>query len=139
MFKAWWLGYTARGKDIKPDQDKIMPKVTLFIISLVVVILTAVLTLIFQNRMVKSISKSEIDTAVNQAQHVYRQRKAMGEDFSVGPCLSNALMPNWVADIVHSPRIPADDLPENQCPVYREGRAEHFVELDPEGNLIRAR
>ena len=116
-----------------------MPKLTLFLTALIVVILTAVLTLIFQNSQVKSISKSEIDTAVNQAQHVYRQRKDMGEDFSVGPCLTDALMPNWVADIAHNPRLPADDLPENQCPAYREGRAGHFGELDPEGNLIRAR
>lgn len=116
-----------------------MPKSTLFLIALIVVILTAILTLIFQNSALKSISKSDIDTAVNQAQHVYRQRQAMGVDFSAGPCLSDALMPGWVADIAHNPRLPADDLPENQCPAYREGRAEHFVELDKEGNLIRAR
>ncbi|MCR4305928.1 MAG: hypothetical protein NUV73_02490 [Candidatus Daviesbacteria bacterium] len=116
-----------------------MPKLTLLIIALTVIIATALVTLILNNTALKTTSKSEIDTAVNQAQHVYRQRKAVGEDFSVGPCLSDALMPGWVADIAHSPRLPADDLPENQCPAYREGRAEHFVELDPDGNLIRAR
>lgn len=83
--------------------------------------------------------KSEMDTAINQAKYVYSQRKAQGMDFSSGPCLSDALMPDWVLDIAHSPRQPIDDLPSNQCPAYREGRAHHFVELDPEGNLIRAR
>ncbi|MBI2196852.1 hypothetical protein HYU45_04580 [Candidatus Daviesbacteria bacterium] len=116
-----------------------MPKLILFLIALIVVILTAIFTLIFNNAALKSTSKSEIDTAVNQAQHVYRQRKKVSEDFSTGPCLSDALMPGWVADIAHSPRLPTDDLPENQCPAYLEGRAEHFVELDTEGNLIRAR
>ncbi len=116
-----------------------MPKLILLIIALTVIIITAVFTLILNNTALKTTPKGEIDTAVNQAQHVYRQRRDRGEDFSVGPCLSDALMPGWVADIAHSPRLPTDDLPENQCPAYREGRAEHFVELDPEGNLIRAK
>lgn len=84
-------------------------------------------------------SKYEIDTAVNQAQFIYRQMKAQGMDFSNGPCLSNALMQNWVLDIAHNPRIPEDDLPYNQCSAYREGSTKHFVELDIDGNLIRAK
>ena len=80
-----------------------------------------------------------LDKAVNQAKHVYSQNKKLGVDFSSGPCLTNALMPGWVADIAHNPRIAIDNLPENQCQVYLEGRAAHFVELDLEGNLIRAK
>ena len=79
-------------------------------------------------------NKMEIDTAVNQAKLIYKSEKERGRDFSSGPCLSNALMPEWVVDIAHSPRLPIDDLPENQCPAYREGKAKHFVELDPDGN-----
>jgi hypothetical protein len=60
-------------------------------------------------------------------------------DFSCGPCLSDALMPDWVLDVAHNPRQAMDDLPSNQCPSFREGRAKHFVELDLEGNLIRAK
>ncbi len=116
-----------------------MPKFTLLIIVFTIITLTAALTLILNNRGEKQTSKSEIDTAVNQAKFLYRQRKEMNEDFSSGPCLSNALMPGWVVDIAHSPRLPMDDLPENQCPAYREGRVAHFVELDTEGNLIRAK
>lgn len=116
-----------------------MPKKPLFITALIVIILTGVATIALNYHEPKTISRSEIDTAVNQAQFLYRQRKEMGEDFSKGPCLSTALMPGWVVDIVHSPRIPADDLPENQCPAYIEGKAPHFVELDLDGNLIRTR
>lgn len=112
-----------------------MPKILLFAISLIVIILTVTFVLIFQ----KSTPKGEIDTAVNQAKLLYRERKDQGQDFSDGPCLSNALMPDWVLDIAHSPRQSIDDLPQNQCPSFREGTASHFVELDPEGNLIRAR
>ena len=84
-------------------------------------------------------SKNEIDIAINQAKHLYRQQKEQGKNFSNGPCLSDALLPNWVVDIAHNPRIPIDDFPQNQCPGFLEGRAQHFVELDPNGNLIRAK
>lgn len=116
-----------------------MPKLALLTIALTVIVLVGFATIYFNSREPKGIPKSEIDTAVNQANFLYRQRKTMKEDFSTGPCLSNALMPGWVVDIVHSPRSSIDDLPENQCPAYIEGKAAHFVELDTEGNLIRAR
>jgi hypothetical protein len=46
-------------------------------------------------------------------------------------------MENWVADVAHDPRQPVDDDPANQCEEFRAGEAEHFVELDPDGNVIR--
>lgn len=116
-----------------------MPKLTLLIIVLAVIILTGLTTVFLNSGGPKPTPKNEIDTAINQARHVYSQRKEMGENLSSGPCLSDALMPGWVVDIAHSPRLSIDDLPENQCPAYREGRVQHFVELDTEGNLIRAR
>lgn len=112
-----------------------MQKELLFALSLSVIVITSFLVLISDT----GPPKYEIDSAVNQAQYIYSQMKAQGMDFSNGPCLSNALMQGWVLDIAHSPRIATDDLQENQCPAYKEGRAEHFVELDLDGNLIRAR
>lgn len=79
------------------------------------------------------------DRAVTQAQALYEQKKKIGTDFSSGPCLTNDLMPGWVVDIVHDPRITNDDLPANQCPAFVEGRSKHFVELDINGNIIRVR
>lgn len=116
-----------------------MPKILLFTIVLVVIIFTSIGTLLFARNDPKSVSKIEIDSAINQAKLLYRQKKERGENLSNGPCLSTALMPNWVADIVHDPRLAIDDLPENQCSSYIEGRSQHFVELDTDGNLIRAR
>jgi hypothetical protein len=81
----------------------------------------------------------EADTAINQAKHLYTITKVSGADFSDGPCLTDALLPGWVADIVHSPRTPEDDLPKNQCSAFINGTATHFVELDTEGNLIRVK
>jgi hypothetical protein len=79
----------------------------------------------------------EADSAVNQAKKVYLQKKDQGIDFTDGPCLTNDLLPDWVVDIVHNPRQNMDNLPENQCAAYIEGRAKHFVEMDPNGEIIR--
>lgn len=82
---------------------------------------------------------AEYDLALNQAKELYQQKKGLGYDFSSGPCLTNDLTQDWVADLVHVPRIDSDNLPQNQCQAYLEGRAKHFVELDLEGNLVRIR
>ncbi len=57
-----------------------------------------------------------------------------------GHCLLDPInvQPEWVCDIAHSPRLPEDDLPENQCSFYRSGNSTHFIELTPECVLIRA-
>jgi hypothetical protein len=54
-----------------------------------------------------------------------------------GPCLG-VIEPNWVADVAHDPRTEVDDDPANQCAAYRSGEAAHFVEHDPDGNVIRS-
>ena len=81
--------------------------------------------------------QADKDLAVIRAKEIFKQKLLEETDLSSGPCLSEDLIPGWVVDIAHSPREPQDDLPENQCRSYREGRAQHFVELDPYGNVIR--
>jgi len=78
------------------------------------------------------------DLAVMRAKEVYQLAVNSGEDLSNGPCLDNSLINDWVLDIAHNPRTAVDDNPKNQCPAYLNGTAHHFVELDPQGNLIRA-
>lgn len=111
----------------------------LFLFSLLVIVLAGYLTFMFNAGLPKPISKNEIDSAVNKAKRLYSEEKSRKKDFSNGPCLSDALLPNWVVDIAHNPRLPIDDLPQNQCPSYVEGRSQHFVELDLNGDLIRAK
>ncbi len=82
---------------------------------------------------------AEYDLAVNQARAVFQEKKDLGYDLTSGPCLTNDLLPDWVADLVHSPREKIDDLTQNQCQAFLEGRAKHFVELDLNGNLVRVR
>lgn len=76
--------------------------------------------------------------AVTQAQEVYKQLKSLETDFSSGPCIAERLMDDWVADIAHNPRRAIDNLPANQCQSFIKGETHHFVELDFQGNLIRA-
>ncbi len=82
-------------------------------------------------------SESASDETVARAKAAYDQAKASGTDLSVGPCLG-VIEPGWVADVAHDPRQPVDDEPANQCEAYRNGEADHYVELDPDGELIRS-
>ena len=86
-----------------------------------------------------SASKSEQAQAVNAAQQVYQQARSKGTDFASGPCIAEQLpgLPDWSADVAHKPRQSVDDQPANQCQFYRQGKTHHFVELDPDGKLIR--
>ena len=76
------------------------------------------------------------DDTLKNALNLYSQKKAEGMDFTNGPCLGT-VTPDWVLDIAHNPRLPVDDKVENQCTDFREGRAHHFIELDPDGKLIK--
>jgi len=75
------------------------------------------------------------DEALKNALNLYITKKQEGVDFTNGPCLGK-IADDWVLDIAHNPRQPVDNKRENQCADYREGRAHHFIELDPNGNLI---
>ncbi len=87
------------------------------------------------------VDEAERQAAIGAARAEYERERLAGTDFSRGPCIANPLPApnaNWVADVAHDPRQDVDDDPANQCSAYRDGEAEHFVELDPDGRLIRA-
>lgn len=75
---------------------------------------------------------------VAAAKTLFEELRGEGADLSRGPCLGR-ITDDWVADIAHDPRVPDDDNPENQCAEFRTGKATHFVELTPEGKLIRVK
>ncbi len=87
-----------------------------------------------------STSSNDHDQAIAAAKQVYQQANQNGTDFSSGPCIAEQLpdLPDWSVDVAHDPRAPVDNQPANQCQAYRQGKTHHFVELDPDGNLIRA-
>jgi hypothetical protein len=67
-------------------------------------------------------------------------------NLSNGPCLLNPMnaekdfpgLSKWVCDVAHSPRQNVDNLSENQCSSYREGVANHFVEVDQNCSFIKS-
>jgi hypothetical protein len=63
--------------------------------------------------------------------------KNKGTDLDKSPCLSDNIENSWVCDVAHSPRQSIDNLPENQCSAFREGKANHFVEVDKNCAIIR--
>jgi len=87
------------------------------------------------------VDETERDRAVAAAARAYEQALGQGVHFASGPCIADPLgsMPNWAVDVAHDPRQDVDDDSANQCASYRSGQADHFVELDPAGTLVRAR
>lgn len=114
-------------------------KLFLFIFSIILLLSLVILWFNTEKKEYQPGLSSEDDKAVNQAQLLFSQIKETNTDLSKGPCLTNALMPSWVADLAHNPREPVDNLPENQCKAFIEGSAKHFVELDLNGNVIKVR
>ena len=83
-------------------------------------------------------AKSDRETAIRLAKELYESKMREGLDLSSGPCLGEEVIPDWCVDIVHAPRESIDNRPENQCSLFRTGRVHHFIELDLNGNLVRA-
>jgi hypothetical protein len=87
-----------------------------------------------------TVNDSTQAVAIAQAKMVFRHTQASGRDLSPGPCIAEQLpeLSDWAVDIAHDPRQAVDDEPGNQCQSFRDGRTHHFVELTPDGQLIRA-
>ncbi len=107
-------------------------------ISLLIVVLIAAWWSVKSFRGSSKESQVNSTEAIAAAKALYLQQKSAQTNFSNGPCLSNEVISNWAVDIAHNPRIPIDNLPQNQCSSYQEGKVKHFVELDPDGNLIKS-
>lgn len=112
-----------------------MKKTTLILILSAVIL--AAIYYFFRSGVFVPLGSEQNQMAVSLAKERYAQAKARGTNLSDGPCIAEDLMPDWVADIAHNPRHNLDNLPENQCGNFRNGKAHHFVELDPDGNVIR--
>lgn len=70
------------------------------------------------------------------AQALYQEANSANKNLAYGPCLG-LIGEDWVVDIAHDPRLEIDNDSANQCPEFFNGTATHFIELDPDGNLIR--
>ena len=125
----------------KKDGELCMPCV-IGAVVIVVVAIWAIMLIVGSNggsgEEATELTQEDIDAIVQHGQVLLTEKINAGEDISNGPCLDNAeTYENWVIDIAHDPREPVDDEPENQCSAYRNGSAEHFVELSTFGDIIR--
>ncbi len=76
----------------------------------------------------------EQQIALECALNLYNENKNSGMNFS-SQCLGTC--GNYAVDIVHIPRNNEDNLAENQCSEFREGRTSRFIELDKNGMIVR--
>lgn len=85
--------------------------------------------------------EDERERAIAAAMVIYEEVAASGAELSNGPCIAEELedVPGWSVDIAHDPRQEIDNDPANQCQAFRNDQTTHFVELDVDGELIRAR
>jgi len=111
-----------------------MKKIFLIAIAIIAIILLS-LPVFFYFKKEKSDQEKAIEICIEEC------RKAMiaGKDLSNGPCLLNPIkeLPDWVCDVAHNPRVEIDNLKENQCSAFYEGKAKHFVEVDITCKLIK--
>ncbi|MDP2587080.1 MAG: hypothetical protein Q8P32_04940 [Candidatus Komeilibacteria bacterium] len=82
--------------------------------------------------------------AQQEAAVVYQAAATASQNFVDGPCLSESLFGNseypetlWVLDIAHNPRTEVDNQPANQCSASRDGKAQNYIELDEQGQIIK--
>lgn len=76
----------------------------------------------------------EQQDAVSCALSLYDAKKQEGMQFS-SQCLGSCN--DYAVDVVRVPRNNEDNLVENQCLDYKEGKVSNFIELDKEGNIVR--
>ncbi len=89
-----------------------------------------------QNYVQNSGFSADSDTAVSNCISLCKENP-LKLDLDSSPCLSNEISPDWVCDIAHNPRMEIDNIAENQCSSFRDGKAKHFVELDQNCLLIK--
>ncbi|GIW59300.1 MAG: hypothetical protein KatS3mg087_0366 [Patescibacteria group bacterium] len=66
---------------------------------------------------------------LREARQEFQKAKEAQTDFSQSPCLNNSLPTGYALDIIHNPRIVADD--QTQCPRNDVG----LVEIYPSGEI----
>jgi hypothetical protein len=82
---------------------------------------------------------SDREKAISECKQECNSKLKANEDLSNGPCLLDPIadLPDWVCDVAHKPRQDVDNQPVNQCGAFREGRANHFVEVDINCEIIQ--
>ena len=101
-------------------------------------LLIFLISLVFVSGCIKSAEPDQ--TIIDACTQACKDALAANKSLESGPCLLDPIPQNtdWVCDVAHSPRQAIDKQLENQCYSYRDGMANHFVEIMPDCQLIRA-
>ena len=75
------------------------------------------------------------------------EAREAGINLEDSPCLLNPIdepsaanaaeLSDWVCDVAHMPRQPVDNIQSNQCSSFKQGKAHHFIEVNPECEVIK--
>lgn len=76
---------------------------------------------------------TEQQDAIECASRLYKNVSAEGD--LISQCLGSC--GNYAVDIVHAPRTSDDNLIENQCADYLNGKTRYFIEIDTNGSIVR--
>lgn len=106
-----------------------MKKKIIFCLVVLIIILLGIFYFNLRKNNIDNIEKIK-----KCAKNLYEEKKKEGINFS-SQCLGTCF--DYAVDVVHVPRSEEDNLPENQCKDYREGKVKHFIELDKDGRIVR--
>jgi hypothetical protein len=73
--------------------------------------------------------------AIRTSKKTYKEKKDQKVDMEASPCLSEDMGNGYALDIAHNPRLSIDE--QNQCNSYKSGTVKHFVEMTPDGSILR--
>jgi len=106
--------------------------------NLILLTLCIIIAIFISGCYEQTASISEKDKAIDACKKECNLLLSQGKDLSIGPCILNPIndVPDWVCDVTHEPRQDIDNRPENQCSVFGEGKAHHFVEVNSSCELI---
>ncbi len=99
-----------------------------------------VLIVIFLSGCANQETKTDSERATTTCVNECKAWLNVSKDLNNGPCLLNPIpdIPDWVCDVAHNPRQSIDDDSKNQCSAFRERKANHFIEVDLNCELIKA-
>ena len=105
------------------------------VIGIITLVVILIILFVIWKKESPSPEKTEEKILINTlAFNLYSQKKSEGMQFS-SQCLGT--IGDYAVDIVHVPRSSEDNLVENQCADFREGKVSHFIELEKDGNVVR--
>jgi len=117
--------------------DRFKPgKITVYIYVVIICLIIGFAILSYVSNLNKAYEYK--DEAISKCISECKIAIGKGEMLASGPCLSEAIAPGWVCDMVSVPRNNiVDNQSENQCQSYKKRINKHFVEVSKNCEFVR--